>query len=176
MTTRRGTTLVEVLIVITTMTIVTTVGAAMVFFLMRAEEKSTQKLLTNSTISRLADRFRGDAGAALDVEVLADTHGTPDRIRLEQPDGQIIFQSDDAGVIRLLKAGDEMRGRETYRLPDSDVLFEVTDDGLLAAIVIRQDRSGSNVQTRGLGPVRELRIESAVGRNRRFERRSADVQ
>lgn len=164
MKTRRGVSLIEALIVISTMSVVATLGATMVFFLMRAEGRSTRHFLMNRTISRLADRFRRDANTALDVEVLVDANGTPNRIRLAQHDRQIVFQSDDERVIRLVEREEKVLSRETYRLADSAVLFEVIENGQLAAVVIRHDRSASNIQTRGLGAVSEFRIESAVGR------------
>jgi type II secretory pathway pseudopilin PulG len=165
MRTRRGHSLVECLITIgligATLSIVAVAMSQMRLSCRRVSEASAAEL----ELERFAVQLRSDAHQALSVE----REGSDDA---NETSGTLLFKLSDERSVkytlrtthleRLLERGDEIRHRETYRLPRSfTALWQVQTDRSLPLVSLK-------LEPGPLGPgvpleVQPIQIDAAVG-------------
>ena len=123
--TRRGFSLIEMLVVIAVMSVMVTLGTITIALLMRSERNGGDALVAAQAANRLARQFRDDVHAAQAATLDAKDHNHP--ILTLQANGvdRVSWSRVEAGVRRTV-AG-ELAGIETYRLPIGDLLFAVSE-------------------------------------------------
>ena len=122
MRTRRGHTLVECLITIGLIGAVMTTVAVAMHGMRRSCRTVRQESTVELDLGRLAAQLRTDAHRALSVkhEDSDDPNETPDTLSFTlAADLSVKYTLRETHIERLLSAGDEIRHRETYRLPAS---------------------------------------------------------
>ena len=165
MRTRRGYSLVECLITIiligATLSVVAVAMSRMRLSCVRVSRASTEEL----ELERFALQLRTDAHQALSVEEEEgnDATATGPALVFRLADGRWVQYTVQAThVERLLHRGDEVRHRETYRLPKSfAAVWQVQTDRSLPLVSLKLEPGpiGSSVS---LG-FQTIQIDAAVG-------------
>jgi len=95
---------------------------------------------------------------------------SPDGITLAVAEGRSVeYRARPTDILRTVREGDKVRHREQYRRPArSAVRFEVARDGpaAIASLTISREPGGKDGS-----PARDVRIDAALGLDRRFSRR-----
>lgn len=188
MRTRRGASLIEMLVVISTMSVIMTVAATTILWLLRSEASGAKAVAASAGFSRLATDFRRDVHSATGAEMQPQQEGGVQGLTLRLPLTQRIHYEAQANhIVRKQHVGDQIRSTDTYSLPAGVCRFELVPpdhDKTVAAqegTVVRLIYSrqlGAAVQHRSRriaaerGATREYRIEALLRRDHRFEKKS----
>ena len=100
--TRRGVTLIELIIVITTMAIITSLAVTTIFMLLRVEGEGAGSLSEALIESRLARQFRKDVHSAIAAELAEDG-----ALKLQNDDQWIIYKPNEDNVSRMIQTDNE---------------------------------------------------------------------
>ncbi len=176
-TTRRGTTLVEMVAVISGVAVVLSVSATMLHRAMQAESRTRYFFDEERTALRLADQFRRDVHRAVEARVEGDDAGDGVLLQLELTDNQSVAYSRDGGsVIRTLVQKDAPTAREAYQLSPVGELSLREDQSprrLVLAIVADPQDALPTLEKPAPG-IREqpisFQMEAVLGRDWRFAR------
>jgi prepilin-type N-terminal cleavage/methylation domain-containing protein len=161
MTRRRGYTLIEMMMAMFIVATILVLGTALVERLLTLDDAAKAHVEALETASRLARTFRDDARSAASAEESAD----PPRLVLRRPDGRVVeYALDGKTLARVVRDGARTLQAEAIRLPSRRVELEVERRGGRTAVALTFDRRAG---TRG--EPSPLRIEAAVGLDRRFD-------
>ncbi|MCD4728551.1 MAG: prepilin-type N-terminal cleavage/methylation domain-containing protein [Pirellulales bacterium] len=169
---RRGFTLIEMVSAITAATVLMGIAVCLLCVLMRAEGNGREHLQRNNSLDLLADRFRRDVHAAVDVPEIMESSGAGDVWVFPlaaDPASHCVEYDARGGFVTRKEHGLEKPDRwETYVLPkgcSARIETETAADGRLVRLVI----TPKDVSVAG---GRKLRIEAVLGRDHRFARRA----
>ncbi len=178
--TRRGVSLIELMVVIAVITILFGMVGVVFHRLFLSEQNAMRAALTERTVSRLSDQFRRDVHAATTVERLEGVDGGQASRLILTPRSDstaanartsisyVILRGE---VIRELFAGEQQISREVYRLPDCRIGIPGTTnetDNVMVSLVVERQGSTITPQPRAVRPWRSLVIEAALARDHRF--------
>jgi hypothetical protein len=118
MKSRRGASLVELLVVMSAATVVLTMSASLIHRIMHAQSKARAFSDVERTSLRLANVFRQDVHQATSA-ILAETDlGERSFLRLALPENQSIeYSRQDANVMRILLDGSRTIARDQFAFP-----------------------------------------------------------
>jgi prepilin-type N-terminal cleavage/methylation domain-containing protein len=168
-TTRRGFTLVEMIIVITAVAVILAITTVLMHFVLQMDSEVRQRTRAVTNVGRLAEQFRRDAHAAIADPIVTADHRAAE---FHLADGKVIkWQADDArGLVRtepLAGAGDHAgvvsaaNREDSFALPPgTTATLELQPPGAARIVTIRID------SPRGGGP--SMAIEALASRDRRF--------
>ena len=121
---RAGTSLVQMLVVISLTGVITMAAISIIITMLRLEGRTLQVWMTQQTLLQLGDDFRSDAHAAQSAEITTQNAAATLIFRSGAPVGKsVTYVATDSHVIRRETSGDKLLRTETYRLPESEVLF-----------------------------------------------------
>jgi type II secretory pathway component PulJ len=165
MTSRRGVSLIEVLVVITTGTIIVGLVVGMLRSLVVAYRASEGHLVRSEAVGRLSESFRTDVRSAATVEFVEEDGAT--RLALTGDDGRRIeFRAAGQAVIRIEHAQGAASRREKFAMPtDSAIRFEIQPDDETTTVILVITRT--QARSHG-GPSHEFHAVATLGRDRRF--------
>lgn len=121
---RRGYSLLEMLVVIAVMSVMVTLGTLTVALLMRSDRNGSDALVTALAGHRLARQFRNDVHRAHNATLDADNDSHPVLRLMTDPGTTITWKRVEDGVRRTV-AGDR-GGIETFRITSADVAFVIS--------------------------------------------------
>jgi prepilin-type N-terminal cleavage/methylation domain-containing protein len=163
MTRRRGISLVEVMVATAVSGVVLSLVAVCLHGLYRAEHRARQFTSCRASIARLSLQLRTDAHATGHA---ARSQPTPDAeatlVLTLEGGRQIEYRYRAELVERLVTRDGQTVQREAYRLPGTQVAWQVADDGarpLVTAVLATLPEPG----VRGVEPSARERIEAVVG-------------
>jgi prepilin-type N-terminal cleavage/methylation domain-containing protein len=121
---RRGVSLIEMMVVISILTVIVMLVGMTFHLLLRSEKLVTQSFVTERTISRLAIQFREDVHQS-DTGVLTSmTEGAKLELALgNASEIQIRYLAINDGLVRLIVTDETVTSRDDFRLPDCHVSF-----------------------------------------------------
>ncbi len=174
--TRRGFSLIHMLVVIGMLSILMTMSGVIIQSLLRTEESVSRQATLEMTILDLSRRFRDDVHDAQSIAPRDDNSMPLELSGLHS--NRVIYRVKDEIVIRESFHADQATGSEVFRMPDCDVQFrsQSGDDGtnLLAMDVVR---TGLTItpHRKSTGSKRTLSIVAELGRNRRIAGQSTKI-
>jgi prepilin-type N-terminal cleavage/methylation domain-containing protein len=160
---RRGFTLVELLVTVTILTFLLGLVAMVTHTLFRSQRSIRAEMLWRRSAARLSLKFREDAHAATKAELAsADGSAGPPRVTLVlSPEQQVQYRTlaETPQIERVVIRGGAAVGRDTYRLPaGARTTLELAEQDAWTLLVLTV-KSGD--RTRAARPA--LRIEAVVG-------------
>lgn len=172
--TRRGVSLVELLIVMSGCTVVLTMTSGLVCRIMRTQIESRAHENVERNSLRLADHFRRDVHVAQTAETSKDKLGEDAFLRLERDDGwRAEYSLRDGIVVRQLD-NDSHEAWEEFTFPEAcDLSIERGGAPVWVRLTITsQPLNESSIHERPLKPARSipvfLQAEALLGRDSRF--------
>ena len=121
---RAGTTLVQMLVVISLTSVITMAAISIIITMLRLEGRTLQVWMTQQTLLQLGDDFRSDAHAAQSAEITTQNEAPALIFRSRVAAAKsVTYVATDSQVVRREMDGDKLLRTETYRLPESEVLF-----------------------------------------------------
>lgn len=167
---RRGYTLIEVLVTVSLVTVALTLLATWLTTVMRSQRIARDHLLEIQTRDRLARQFREDVHQARRIESTRSAQEPDAGMRLALVGGRVVTYAMRGQLLeRVEQAGDKTL-REQFQLEDAEAHFEVIDQHQPARAVLvltTPASSGRNSASAGSNEA-TLRIEAVVGSNGRF--------
>ncbi len=127
---RRGYTLIEMLLVITGLAIVFGICVGMIHLLIRLDRGSRVRLAETTTIARLARQFRQDVHAAAAVRRIAGKDDAREGVELTLPEGRKVeYVREGDRLLRFDQSKAKALVQEAYRLPSrTRPKFEVREE------------------------------------------------
>lgn len=118
MKTRRGVSLVELLLVMSAATVILTMSAGLIHRIMHAQSKARSFVDVERTSLRLANVFRRDVHQAIDATAGDSDAGEGLFLRLKLPENQTIeYRRQPGAVLRLLLEDSRNVSREEFTFP-----------------------------------------------------------
>ena len=177
MKTRRGISLVELVVVLTACSAVLTTSAVLLHRVMHLHGKTRSFLSAQRNALRLSDQFRADVHRA--GTVLENDRPDEAALRLRLLEGQIVEYRHELGVVRrTLSAGDQVVSREDFTFPpESKVAIRHTDSPPRVVLTITNDPAmdDSPALKSFAAPV-NLHAEASLGRDARFRDAQMDKE
>lgn len=164
MTARRGYSLIETLAAITLVSTTFTTVAVALHGMYRSTQRVQEELAVERELERFSVQFRADAHEATSAkaEPSSDPKKDPQILSLSLADKQIAqYTLQPQRIDRALRRGDEVRHRETYRLPKGSVSrWQVQGERQIAIVSLILER-----QPAGSGGLRAqtVHVDAAVG-------------
>ncbi len=161
---RRGFTLIEMVIVMTVGSVVTGLAVVLLGTLLHTENISRDHARQSTTLSRLAEQFRGDVRAATAV---GSSDATSWEFAMEAP-RTVIYRAESDALVRLERNGEELLRQERFSLPS----------GTAASMQIDKQPSATTVSLI-VAPIeddpppratRMIRFDAPLGADHRFHR------
>ena len=119
---RRGYTLVEMVVVISMLTMIISLAGMTFHLLLRTDKAVLQASVTERTISRLAILFREDVHRAETGVIDTQEEQTPQRLSLEVPGRDPVrYVVTEAGIVRLTLEHGAVIARDDFVLPECEV-------------------------------------------------------
>ncbi len=165
---RRGLTLIEMSVVISMTAVVLSTMAVALHTMFRIDRQVRQELLATDNLMRLSTQLRGDAhqalSAAIDAADGGERNAASDRLLLSMGDNRSIsFQIVAPRIERLVRRGDAVEHRESYRLAENTSLKWLVDNEQPLTSVRLEIHYDSDEQPQPYRPVSMLSIDAAVG-------------
>jgi len=180
MTTRRGYTLIELIVVMSTMLALLTCFTLLIGLLLRLDRAGATVVADRDTLGRLAVLFRADVRAARTARLAeaegppsppkkdaAPAPGEPDLV-LELPAGRTVRYHAQAGaLLRVVEDRGTLKQQEAFRLPRRAAahLGQNTRDGQQFVVLSLRPTT----PPRGERQARTIDIDAALGRDHRYE-------
>jgi prepilin-type N-terminal cleavage/methylation domain-containing protein len=168
---RPGYTLVEVVVTMTIASAVLVTATVWLVFLIRGERAGREHLLLATSRHRLAEQFRRDIHAAVDVASDDSAKAAQDRlVRLLLPDERMVdYELLDRRIIRSEQRQDQLKRRETWRIPAhaSARVEQPEDDQLMFLIVDRATGQAAE------DPPPWLHVAARLASDHRFSRKGS---
>jgi Tfp pilus assembly protein PilV len=164
---RRGITMIEVLIVVTCVSMMLGLCGVSIQLLMRLNGDGVSRYGAAVALERLAQQIRADAHASesgkIDVDQKAE--GKPASLWLTfKPDHSVAYQSEGSAVVRTESAAGKLVRHESYALPQSAVArFVLRDEGPSRLVALVVTRLPGKSQTE---PPRPLEVVAHIGKDR----------
>jgi prepilin-type N-terminal cleavage/methylation domain-containing protein len=171
---RRGVSLVELLLAMTALSIILTLSVGLIHRMLRVQMQSRASADSERTALRLAGTFRRDVWQAASAAALGGDAASSVLVRLELPNHRSLeYGQEAAAVVRLLKEGERIIGRERFVLPEGTVARIERESGDLLQLSVAkappapasaQNNEPSDRYTRDIG----LRVVARIGRDAAF--------
>ena len=171
---RRGFSLIELLAVMTVASVIFGVLGVSIFALHRTQTRVQDDSHTAAALADFARRLRADAHAATAASLQTDGDAEPsESLVLDYDDGRRIeyrFDTASRRIHREVRQADEIVHRDAFVLPrGAEVRWSPLAEGeTLAGAVVSRPQG----RERDAGEARRVRIEAAVGLDRRYGRSS----
>ncbi len=162
---RRGFTLIELLVASSLVSVVLGISSVFIAGLWRVENSLGQQDLSLTSLRRLMQQFRSDVHQASSVEFSGGTTESPaQKFNINLADGgKVEYGSEPNLITRVVRAGDEIKQRESYDIPGltkSNWQVATTEGLNLASLsLVRQLQPGADEPS----AERTIRIDAAVG-------------
>ncbi len=159
MRSRRGFSLIELLIVLSVGTAMLMVAMSVLYMLKETQVTMRQRLTEGRMITRLADQFRDDVHAASRIERVSGEAPSPDKAVWQfavGPDTVVRYEVGDGAVRRARLAGTD-KIQEDYRLPAGMIATISGAEGDSALAALRFAARDPNVVQR-----RPVQIEAVL--------------
>jgi len=164
---RRGYTLVEIVVVISMLTMIISLAGMTFHLLLRADKSVLQAFVTERTISRLAILFREDVHRADAGVIEAEAEQTPQRLSLESPGRDPVrYAVTEEGIVRLTLEHGSVVARDDFVLPECEVFLTAGDADAVAlrTLVIERPAASLVGKRQDQAPRRQLKIEAYLHR------------
>jgi prepilin-type N-terminal cleavage/methylation domain-containing protein len=172
MKSRRGFTLVELIVAMSIFAVILPLSGWMVYVLLRAQTASADSLVDAMALSRFARSFRSDVHVALSAKIETNPLGAHDRVVLKLDSLRtVMYAVHNAGSIeRIAKSGERVERREEFWLAGTQTRFEMEADAATLSAVHspRAVTSHGGPATTATIPI--IRIECVIARDRLLER------
>jgi prepilin-type N-terminal cleavage/methylation domain-containing protein len=166
---RRGVSLVELLVVMSLGSVLLTTSAVVLHRVMNVHGKTRNFLSASRNGLRLSDQFRSDVHRV--TKVTTSDLDAPVVLRLQLGEANVVEYSHAGGEVRRTQLeGEKTVSREEYSFPaNSRVLIrEESSPRLLSLSVISQPGDPAGSAQPGFATAVYLRIEAQVGRDSRY--------
>jgi hypothetical protein len=169
---RRGISLVELVVTMGFASIVLGTGIGTLHLLLRTDKTLTDSVWRSQSVSNLSRAFRGDVHAARNIttEQPQDNSG-PGAFVLELAEGHVVrYTIDKHTLVRKETQADKTLQEERFRFPPGTVISFKAVEPTTAALIIQSIHPSTKErrQTPANVPLRELRIEAVKGRDHRW--------
>jgi prepilin-type N-terminal cleavage/methylation domain-containing protein len=175
MKTRRGVSLIELLVVLSASTVILTMSAALVHRVMHIYSQARAFHNVERNTLRLSEQFRRDGHQAMAATALDGSRNDGVFLRLQLADGQTLEYREVSGsVSRTRSQGDKTLSRDAFTFPPN-IKLSLREDGrprrlilsITAAPVETPDMNGKSPWTAHSQRV-NLQAEVVLGRDGRF--------
>lgn len=167
--TRRGTSLIDMLVSIGLMSVALTLAAGALRTALGVQRLTDQQRETRRAVDRLADDFRRDVHRALTCETAPDGK----RITLMLADNVTVRYESAGETVRWTESGGGRTLHEEYRLPSLlDQAWDVRMASTGTQVELELERR-SRLQTRTTTVSQRQVVYATLGRDARFERSAA---
>ena len=165
---RRGWTLIEMLITISLIGTLSGVAVKMLASLLRSEHHGIEHVSRLSTISRLSRQFRTDVHAASGVKIAPDSNATPWLQLTTQAGEDIQYQLHSAGLLRTEKRPTGPVLKDLLRLRGTHFrCLESTTEPRRLTLIIETAAPYPTEPKQAAAGGRELYVEAIIGRDQR---------
>jgi hypothetical protein len=142
MKSRRGASLVELLMVMSAATVVLTMSASLIHRIMHAQSKARAFADVERTSLRLANAFRRDVNEATAANLTEADLGERIFLRLALPENQTIeYGRREANIVRVLTDGSPSVAREEFVFP-AGIELEIRREGSRLIVLSVHSRPG----------------------------------
>jgi hypothetical protein len=176
---RRGTSLIHMLVVITSLGFLTTAVITTMVTMMRAQGRAAGVWVVHHQWLKLTDDWRRDAHAALSAEITQQDSAPAFVLRSANAAQRITYVVGKRDVTRRETDGDKLIRTETYRLPDWNIRFEADVKTLTTnqtAKLICQHPNAPRPTSTTPVPLREDAQLAVIGRDHRFEKTNSEPE
>ena len=160
---RRGFTLIEMLAAITVGSVMLGIGVGILHVLLRAEGTGRERVHQTQVLSRLAEQFRSDVGAA--VRQIPAQGDRPKQWQFALADNRTVtYRALPGEVRRDERTADKLVRQESYALPEgytAVISVEREAKPAVASLVIAREPTP-------LAAGREMRVAARLGKDHRF--------
>jgi hypothetical protein len=170
MKSRRGASLVELLMVMSAGTVVLTMSAGLIHQIMHAQSKARAFADVERTSLRLATAFRRDVQEATAAELAEADAGERVFLRLTLPENQTVeYGRREANIVRVLFEGSRSVAREAFEFPAGIELAVRREEARLIVLTIHSrpgeipGEGGSSEASAFAVPV-NLQVQAALKR------------
>jgi prepilin-type N-terminal cleavage/methylation domain-containing protein len=163
---RRGWTLIEMLVTIAVMGVLTGVAVKTLAAMLKAERAGVEHVARLATISRMARQFRADIHAATAVEIPTDRPAKPLLVVTIGEDHQVHYEPQPQGLLRTELHKSQPGKRELWRLKHTEFQCAASNAAPeVITLIIRTDSSLAASSTFKPAP-KEIQIDAIRGRDR----------
>lgn len=162
---RQGYSLIELVVVMSMLSVLLALTGTTFYFLMRSEKSVTQSLVTERSVSRLANQFRDDVHQSIRCEQAGGVGEKKTELTLKTDDQhQVQYRTTKGGLTRYQVEAGNAVAREDYRLPECEIHFESDGESnpTLCTLVIQRPGAVMMRTPRGAIPLRALKIQARV--------------
>jgi type II secretory pathway pseudopilin PulG len=157
MTTRRGKTLIEMLILITVLSVVLASVSLVLLGAFKTDRQLRRDLAQQTSLARLASRFRSDAHAATTCRV-------DNACELSLADGRVVrYGFAGQRISREVRRGQTLEHQDAFVLPDTAAVRFEQPEAFGGRLVRVSISAKENADKAHLTPVRPSAIEAAIG-------------
>ena len=177
--TRRGVSLIEMVVVISMMTVVIGLVGMTFHLLLRSEKLVSQSFITERTISRLAIQFRDDVHQSEAGVLTGGSESDRPELALGNASRfQIRYVVTADGLVRQLVADDQVEARDDFRLPDCHIsIFAGSDsESSLRRLVIERPGAVLVNKHQESIPLRALKIDAHLKRKDHLANATTNVE
>jgi type II secretory pathway component PulJ len=164
---RRGYSLIELLVAITAGTAVMAVAVSLLAMLLGVDGQVRRRSLARAALDRLADQFRRDVHAALDLKPVDNPPADPaQEWQLQLPSDRTVRYRLRAGEVqRIEQAGGKPQAVESYAIhPDAGAAIQVDRDSRPPTVSLRFTQESPRPVARA---TLALEIDAVLGSDRR---------
>jgi prepilin-type N-terminal cleavage/methylation domain-containing protein len=166
MRSRRGYSLIEMLVVITVGSLMLGLCVGTIHMILKLDRGGRTQVTERAARARLAQYFRADVRAALRTEPAT---GRSERLSLFLPEQRVVeYKIEPGRVLRVRTEAGTLKNRDAFSLPRKSVArLEVEDRaGRTFAGLVVEDQERATPSTARAG---QFRVEGVVGKDHRFE-------
>lgn len=165
--TRRGWTLIEMLITLSVMGTITVVAVKTLGAMLRAEYTGVEHVARLMTTSRMARQFRADVHAASKVEIAPDLPTKPLLVVTIDDTRQIQYETHASGLLRTDLRANLAPIKELWRLKQASFqCVETSGPPRIVTLVVRTVVTEPGVTSASGATHRELRFDAVISRDR----------
>jgi len=163
--TRRGITILEIMVVMTGVAAMLAVCAITIQLLMRLNADGHTRMTAAVSLDRLGRQLRADAHASRASQLDQKAAGKPASLRLIlEPKHDVVYEPQYRAVVRMETRDGKLSRRESYSLPPgTDSRFELRAEGARRLVVlVVSHESGKNM----IEPPRPMEVVALQGKDR----------
>jgi hypothetical protein len=169
MQSRRGISLVELLLTLSACTVILTMSTALIHRMMNVQSIRRTDSDLERTALRLATVFRADVHRASDL-LAQDDRTEEELLRLQSSDGQTIHYRHSEGALqRLIMDEEAIVARDEFRFtPEAQFTAERDQTDIVALLITSQPIEASQKSRKSVAHVHRVavRLEALLGRDR----------
>jgi type II secretory pathway pseudopilin PulG len=162
---RRGITILEIMVVMTGVAAMLALCALTIQLLMRLNADGQTRLSASASLERLAQQIRRDAHASDTALLDQKAAGKPATLRLTlDPKHDVLYEPQFREIVRVETKDGKLSRRESYSLPPrADSRFEIRDEGArrMVVLVVTHDLGKNAIE-----PPRPMEVAAIQGKDR----------